>query len=573
MMLLGDPLSRSSRDWAKLLIATIIVVALTAFLIWALAPVHSSRMADWPWILWSSISYTWEWGQYIIDGKGIHDLRQLEWLPFAHGIVTISGFLISATLIATTSALSYMRSDYGDSRYATAHDVRKMKLDGKMGPVLGQFRRQMLMQSSPRSILVLAPTRAGKTRGLVIPTLLTYPGTMVVMDPKQELLQKTADAQRAMGRRVEVLDWANPDSPSGWNPLGADLPQNNVDLERALERQAAMIFADKGGGEASAYFRDNGRRNYVAFAMFEVLEARRQGREPNLADVAGHIGKFQIEEDGEIESDALGTMLKTIARTAMVHGYPERISSDLLVLAQQAPKPRGEHINTFLTGVQLWRNLSVRQVTSRSSFRFADLRKEPTTVYLPFPQSDAKAFGPLTAIFLESLFAWTLDHEQQPGEHPILIVGEEWASLPKIPLVFDALAKGNGMGLHLMIVLQDLSQFKELYQDTGVDQLFTNCTYVVAFNQPKTLEQKRLSETVGQTTRRRKSVNKNDEKLFGSSSMSFEGVPLIRPEQWGQIPFGRHVLLAQSHFTTPIFCKTPFWDQNPKLRKLMNRTS
>jgi type IV secretion system protein VirD4 len=304
--------------------------------------------------------------------------------------------------------------------------------------------------------------------------------------------------------------------------------------------------------------------------MFEVCEADREGRTPRLDLVATALMKFASIKQEE-DSDPFGDMLRQIAKQAMMHGYPARISDELLFFSNLHFKERSSHINTLVTGMQLFRIKAVAAVTQRSDFSLAQLRQRPTAIYIKFGQADAKAFGPLTAIFLESLFAWALDTPAGKKDQSVLVVGEEWASLPVIPLVFDALAKGNGMGLHLMIVLQELAQFKEKYKQEGVDQLITNCTYLLAFTQANPYTAKTLTGLVGKTTRTKRTHSKQVDKFFGSTNVSQEGVPLIREEQWGEIPFGRLVVLAQQHYTRPILCKAAFWDKDRHMSRLIKR--
>jgi type IV secretion system protein VirD4 len=293
---------------------------------------------------------------------------------------------------------------------------------------------------------------------------------------------------------------------------------------------------------------------------------------PRIDAVADSLMKFATIESNE-DSDPFGDMLRALARHAIVHIYPATISDTLLFFANQHYKERSSHISTLVTGLQLFRIKAVSAVTSRSDFSLSQLRQRPTAIYIKFNQADAKAFGPLTAIFLESLFAYALDTPSTKKDKSILVVGEEFASLPVIPLVFDALAKGNGMGLHLMVVLQELSQFKEKYRQEGVDQLITNCTYLIAFTQANKYTAETLTALVGKVTRAKRSFSRQTDKLFGSTNVAQEGVPLIRTEQWGEIRFGRLVLLAQGHFTRPIFCKAAFWDKDRAMSRLIRRGS
>jgi type IV secretion system protein VirD4 len=66
-------------------------------------------------------------------------------------------------------------------------------------------------------VLCFAPTRSGKGVGLVVPSLLTWPGSAIVHDIKGENWQLTAGF-RAQHGRVLLFDPTNPKS-SAYNPL------------------------------------------------------------------------------------------------------------------------------------------------------------------------------------------------------------------------------------------------------------------------------------------------------------------------------------------------------------------
>ena len=75
---------------------------------------------------------------------------------------------------------------YGSARWASKHEVQAAGLLGPDGVVLGRFDRHYLRHNGPEHVLCFAPTRSGKGVGLVIPTLLTWPGSAIVHDIKGE---------------------------------------------------------------------------------------------------------------------------------------------------------------------------------------------------------------------------------------------------------------------------------------------------------------------------------------------------------------------------------------------------
>ena len=106
---------------------------------------------------------------------------------------------------------------YGSARWASEKEVRAAGLLGGDGVVLGKLGRDYLRHDGPEHVLCFAPTRSGKGVGLVIPSLLTWPGSAIVHDIKGENWQLTAGF-RARHGRVLLFDPTNAAS-AAYNPL------------------------------------------------------------------------------------------------------------------------------------------------------------------------------------------------------------------------------------------------------------------------------------------------------------------------------------------------------------------
>src|ERR1700735_2854812 len=68
-------------------------------------------------------------------------------------------------------------------------------------------------------LMTFSPTGGGKTSGPVICNALTHRGQLIVVDIKGEIYAKTADARRAMGQEVHVLDMSERGLTGSLNPL------------------------------------------------------------------------------------------------------------------------------------------------------------------------------------------------------------------------------------------------------------------------------------------------------------------------------------------------------------------
>ena len=98
---------------------------------------------------------------------------------------------------------------YGSARWATR--TRRFATPDLLGPdgvVLGRLAGHYLRHDGPEHVLCFAPTRSGKGVGLVVPTLLTWPGAAIVHDIKGENWQLTAGLRSRFGR-VLLFDPTN----------------------------------------------------------------------------------------------------------------------------------------------------------------------------------------------------------------------------------------------------------------------------------------------------------------------------------------------------------------------------
>jgi hypothetical protein len=86
-----------------------------------------------------------------------------------------------------------------------------------------------LYDRSGYSVLCEAPTGGGKTAGTIIPAVLEWPGSLVVVDVKGEIFEKTSGYLASRGVDVVCLD---PDAPvHGYNPLATVRRDSHVEID------------------------------------------------------------------------------------------------------------------------------------------------------------------------------------------------------------------------------------------------------------------------------------------------------------------------------------------------------
>ena len=122
--------------------------------------------------------------------------------------IAASGGFIAVALAITLSILRAREAKnvetYGSARWASNEEIRKAGLLGPDGVILGCHAGHYLRHDGPEHVLCFAPTRSGKGVGLVVPTLLTWPGSCIVHDIKGENWPLTAGFRSRFGRVPQI---------------------------------------------------------------------------------------------------------------------------------------------------------------------------------------------------------------------------------------------------------------------------------------------------------------------------------------------------------------------------------
>ncbi len=500
--------------------------------------------------------------------------------------VGVSGIILLLLVIGwgVFAFISAEDSPYGEARFATGSDIRKMGLldeENASGIIVGKTGQRLLSPNCLRHGIALAPTRSGKTAGFVIPSALSFKGSLIIVDPKGELEKLLAKPLKKAGKTVYTIDWSNENSKDSWNPLSLkvfpSVFSSYSEAERQAERIAAMLVGQK--GQTEDHWETNAKKHIAALILFAVflgeksiaefdpsnpasVEDWEEYHEPHLSRVFHFIAK-DVNVSALLSPNFQGLKtvkenLRDLLKFAAECEAPTRILNDLGSWYNAPDNEAGSHMTTFLSKTQLWRSASVAGATRECSFEWQDLRDSPCAVFIKFPQRDAQSLGVLTALFFETFFGWALDIPRKPLECPIAILADEFGSLPKINLMTDFLSKGAGMGAIIWIIVQDFAQIKSTYGDKGFDTIKTNCSYLLVYAQNNFNTQRELSQMTGKTTQQRTGESQNSR---GEKSYSFnkDGADLIAVSDWGTIPFGRHILLCQGFMTRPVYCETPLY--------------
>src|SRR3984893_19148622 len=304
---------------------------------------------------------------------------------------------------------------YGSARWARKNEVRAAGLLDPDGVVLGRFAGQYLRHDGPEHVLCFAPTRAGKGVGLVIPTLLTWPGSAIVEHIKGENWQLTAGWRARFGR-VLLFDPTDPDS-SAYNPL---LEVRRGDTEVRDVQNVADILVDPEGALERRNHWEKRSHSLLVGAILHVLYAE---SDKTLSGVAN----FLSDPKREIEKT-----LKVMMETAHLGNRPHPVvASAARELLNKSENERSGVLSTAMSFLGLYRDPVVAKVTRRCDWRIRDLVEgdRPATLYLVVPPSDISRTHTLGRPLRKQIGRRLTEDLQAKGRRRLLLMLDEFPAL------------------------------------------------------------------------------------------------------------------------------------------------
>ncbi len=476
------------------------------------------------------------------------------------GAVTLGCAWFALPLLFLALCLHALRprgntSLHGTARWATKEEIKKMGYFSGSGVYVGGWREKgplggehlhYLRHNGPEHVLCFAPTRSGKGIGLILPTLLSWPGSSVTLDIKGENWALTSGWRRGQGHKVLRFD---PTDASGsgcaFNPL-EELRLTRLEAIQDAQSITLMLVDPDGKGMGDHWTK-------AAFAFFAgvvlhccIVTRANKGRSANLQDVALMMAGESGSTDDLFEAmtQPHGAFFNAFAPDTdprVVEACHTFIMSSAREMQAKADRERSGVISSALVNLALYRDPIVAINTSRSDFHLHDLMNhdDPVDLYLVIPPNGIDRVRPLLRLMTDMIFRHVCarmefaDGTSKAGyRHRLLFMLDEFTSLGRLPIVEKAIAYVAGYGGKLYVIVQDIKQLNEVY---GKDNaLMSNCHVRIAYapNDPETAEL--LSKMTGTTTVVEKKVSRS--RGGASSSVSETARPLLTPDECSRLP-------------------------------------
>ncbi len=361
-------------------------------------------------------------------------------------------------------------------------------------------RLHYLRHNGPEHVAAIAPTRSGKGVGLVVPTLLSWPHSVVVNDQKGELWNLTAAwRKKEAGNAVMKFDPGAAEGSIGFNPL-EEIRLGTIHEVGDVQNLVTILVDPEGKGLVDHWAKTS--HAFLIGAVLHVLyKARAQGKTGCLPDVANALS----DPDQRIESLYFEMIANSWAEGGKTHPTIASAARDMM---NRPDEERGSVLSTAMSFLSLYRDPLVARNVARSSFKVSDLMnyKSPVTLYLVVRAEDKDRMRPLMRLIVNQLVRVLLRPEitfkegrpQPPHKHRLLLMLDEFPSYGKLEVFQEALAYIAGYGIKAYLIMQDMSQLWGAY---GKDESITsNCHVRIAYAPNRVETAEWLSRMVGTAT-------------------------------------------------------------------------
>lgn len=410
---------------------------------------------------------------------------------------------------AKTLNSKYAKRPYSDNKILT-QNVR-IGYDGR------KHRRNL-------NTLVIGGSGAGKTRFFCKPNILQAENSMVLLDPKGELVSSTGNMLRELGYDVKVLDLINMERSHCYNPFVYLKSDNDV---QRLVTNLFKATTPKGATSNDPFWDTAAQMLLHALIFYLMYEAPEE--EQNFSMVMDMLREGEVDEEDNTPS-ALDYLFFDLRKVNPSHialkyydayrtGSAKTLKSIQITLASRLEKFNLE---------------SLAKLTITDELELSTLGEKKTALFAIIPDNDT-SFNFLISILYTQLFQqlFACADQKYGGRLPVHVhfIMDEFANV-SLPDDFDKiLSVMRSREVSVSIILQNLAQLKALFEKQW-ESIVGNCDEFVYLGGNEQATHKYVSELLGKETIDTNTFNRSyGSKGSYTKNENLQGRELLTPDE------------------------------------------
>lgn len=456
----------------------------------------------------------------IQPGKNIFEildrLSQILRQPFSLHYTVYTGkcFLILSFAYITGICIYYAQQknyrrgvEHGSAKWGDVHQIcRKYRdKDYVQNLLLTQnFRMSLDCYKHKRNlnVLVVGGSGAGKSRTYAIPNIMqcclsqgeSVRGcSMVITDPKAELLRKTGGLLERMGYEVRVFDLINPDTSFCYNPFCYVHDDKDV---LKLINNLIRNTTPKGSQASDPFWEKSETALLQALMLYLLHEAPPE--EQNFPMIMEMLGSAQVKEEDEEYQSPLDILFERLEMRK-----PDSIAVKQYQIYKQAAGKTAKSI-LISVGVRLaaFNLKEIANLTCTDELDLASIGEKKVALFCCIPDADT-SLNYLVGMIYSNLFQtlYYVADRKYGGRLPVPVhcIMDEWPNVA-LPDDFDKiLATMRSRAISCSIIIQNMAQMKALFKDSW-ESLVGNCDELLYLGGNEKEGHKYISELLGKET-------------------------------------------------------------------------
>lgn len=492
--------------------------------------------------------------------KASEALRNLHPEAFKVAFGAVALFALGLGVLAFVWTYRKQRDDYGSAHWQTKSELKKNDMLRPVGTgfVCGKLgapksSADYVSSKTIPHVMMVAPTRAGKGVGFVIPNILAFHGSAVVLDVKGENFEKTARYRMGNGDEVyrfSPFDWAN--GTHRYNPLARIVRARSFAEQFTEVSILADLFLDKDNRQSDT-FSEAGKTIFVAACLLALQRGK-----PTLGEVC------KIVSDGADKNAQYQSYAEEAAEPTLQTLWMNAASaSDRLLTSNiQALKT---------AGLKQWDNPAVVAATNANDFDFSTFRKKPQSLYIAVSEDHIPTLAPLLRLMFADLIASLRAGEPGPDEPwPVMIMIDEFQQMGAMPYLERAIHTLASYGGRIAMIAQSLAALDKIYGPDGRGSLENGAGLKLYITPRDEQTVKEVSASVGKMTSEAVTTSYGRNKgLLGATSTSsrLEERPLLSETEARFLDPDDVIILASPQH--PIKARRIKYFEDPKFSAMM----
>lgn len=508
-----------------------------------------------------------QWNTYLQYWQA---LELPQFAPYAAKIKISGAIGFGLSILGWLGALiplfrSNVQSVHGDARFAGTADLKRAGMLRRTPEsiLVGKHQGRYLYINGALHVMVVAPTRSGKTTSVAIPVLLSYQHSMVVLDLKGELFKATSGYRASLGQQIYV--WA-PYAADGkthrFNPLSF-VPAAPRERIAAIQTLAAVLYPDAAGQDP--FWIAQSRAAFTAFAsyLFEQWDDLQHhgmaNLDPNRNTQFPSLERILRFSTGGAKGQGTKQMLEAIVLDRTTYGFvSEQTRSGFTALIALAEETFSSVLATMQAPLQQFLSPILAAATNATDIDVTEIRKQATTIYVIVPTQKLDESSKLLNIFFSTVIGNNLDqqlNENPQLKHQMLMLMDEFTAMGRVDVWAKRISISASYGVRDLCIIQSQAQLRAAYGADDAQNFITNHAASIVFTPREHEDANAYSDMLGYRTIRKR--HRSTSRGAGGGNVSYstteERRALMLPQEIKELPADDELLFFEG--CKPIRCR------------------